>query len=110
MNERCIFKISSLRLLWCRLKFPSGHVRSLKSVRPRVTPQPPAPRRASPPAPSHAPLLFAATGELYNPIKQDVKNGTLREYYYGAVCYNPIKQDGELYNRMASWIPLLQEI
>ena len=27
-----------------------------------------------------------ATGELYNPIKQDVKNGTLREYYYGCAC------------------------
>ena len=29
-----------------------------------------------------------ATGEPFNPIKQDVKNGKLREYKYGDMCFN----------------------
>jgi len=29
-----------------------------------------------------------ATGELFNPIKQDVKNGKLRDYNYGDMCFN----------------------
>jgi inorganic pyrophosphatase len=29
-----------------------------------------------------------ATGEIYNPIKQDVKNGTLREYTWGDMMFN----------------------
>lgn len=29
-----------------------------------------------------------ATGELFNPIKQDVKNGVLREYAWGDQCWN----------------------
>ena len=29
-----------------------------------------------------------ATGEPYNPIKQDTKNGKLREYKYGDMCFN----------------------
>lgn len=29
-----------------------------------------------------------ATGELFNPIKQDVKNGTLREYGWGDMIFN----------------------
>lgn len=29
-----------------------------------------------------------ATGEIYNPIKQDIKNGTLREYTYGDMLFN----------------------
>ena len=29
-----------------------------------------------------------ATGEPFNPIKQDTKNGKLREYKYGDMCFN----------------------
>jgi len=29
-----------------------------------------------------------ATGENFNPIKQDTKNGKLREYIYGDMCFN----------------------
>ena len=29
-----------------------------------------------------------ATGEAFNPIKQDVKNGKLREYKHGDMCFN----------------------
>jgi len=29
-----------------------------------------------------------ATGEPFNPIKQDTKNGKLREYHYGDMCFN----------------------
>ena len=29
-----------------------------------------------------------ATGEPFNPIKQDTKNGKLREYNYGDMCFN----------------------
>lgn len=29
-----------------------------------------------------------ATGEPFNPIKQDVKNGKLRDYNYGDMCFN----------------------
>jgi len=29
-----------------------------------------------------------ATGENFNPIKQDVKNGKLRDYNYGDMCFN----------------------
>ena len=29
-----------------------------------------------------------ATGELYNPIKQDVKNGRLRDYAFGDMLFN----------------------
>ena len=47
----------------------------------------PAPVAA--PQPKYTRRKFeVATGELYNPIKQDTRHGILREYTYGDMCWN----------------------